>query len=108
MGFVPAFKADDLWEGEMVQVEVAGELILLLNVGGEIRAYQGLCPHQRSPLADGTFEEETLICSAHLWEFDARTGEGVNPTGCRLERYPVKIEDGAIYVEVSSREGSQP
>lgn len=100
MAFVEVLHAEDLWEGEMTQVEIAGSPVLLVNVGGEVRAYAGLCPHQDTPLATGTFENETIICASHLWEFDAKTGEGVNPTGCRLQSYLVKIEDGAICVEV--------
>jgi hypothetical protein len=35
---------DDLWEGELTGFEVAGKKLALLNVGGEIRAFEGRCP----------------------------------------------------------------
>ena len=88
---------DDPREGEMTDVQVGDELILLVHLaGGDIRAYQGHCPHQRTTLADGKLEGRILTCAAHLWQFDLSTGEGVNPKGCRLERYDVKIENAAI------------
>ena len=90
---------DDLWEGEMIDVQVGDELVLLVQLGGgEIRAYQGYCPHQKTPLADGKLQGRILTCAAHLWQFDLSTGKGVNPTSCQLDQYDVKIEDSAISV----------
>jgi len=90
---------DDLWEGDMIDVQVGDELILLVHLpAGDIRAYQGHCPHQRTALADGKLEGRILTCAAHLWQFDLSTGEGVNPRGCQLDQYDVKIEDAAISV----------
>jgi toluene monooxygenase system ferredoxin subunit len=90
---------DDLWEGEITDVRVGNELILLVHLsGGDIRAYQGYCPHQRTTLADGKLEGCILTCAAHSWQFDLSTGEGVNPKSGRLDRYDLKIEDSAISV----------
>ncbi len=92
---------DDLWEGEILDVEVDGQIVLLAHLpGGKIVAYQGICPHQEVNLADGEFDEDTAIltCSAHLWKFDLSTGEGVNPKGCRLYRYETRVEEEVIYV----------
>jgi toluene monooxygenase system ferredoxin subunit len=90
---------DDLWEGEMTDVRVGDDLILLVHLPGcDIRAYQGYCPHQKTALADGKMDGCILTCAAHSWQFDLSTGEGVNPTSCRLDRYDIKIEDAAISV----------
>jgi nitrite reductase/ring-hydroxylating ferredoxin subunit len=36
-----------------------------------------------------------------MWEFDARCGKGINPTGERLTPFPVEIaDDGTIMVDV--------
>ncbi|MBX6762988.1 MAG: Rieske 2Fe-2S domain-containing protein [Rubrobacteraceae bacterium] len=93
---------DDLWEGEMMDVEVDGEEVLLVHLpGGRVVAYQGICPHQEYSLVEGELDEETnvLTCAAHEWQFDVRNGEGVNPIGCRLYQYEVKVdEDETIHV----------
>jgi len=53
---------DDLWEGEMTDVQVGDELILLVHLtDGDIRAYQGHCPHQKTPLAQGKLESGVLM-----------------------------------------------
>ena len=106
MVFEKACSLDDLWEGEMSEVEIGGQLILLVwPDGGELRAYQGMCPHQDIPLVEGKLTGHVVMCRAHQWTFDAHTGEGVNPGNCRLAEYPVKIEDDAVYVAI---EGVEP
>ena len=102
MRWVGVATLDDLWEGEMIDVRVDNELILLVHLpGGDIRAYQGHCPHQKSALAEGKLEGYILTCAAHLWQFNLLTaGEGVNPKGCRLHCYDVKVEDGNISVGI--------
>lgn len=96
--------AADVWEGEVFDVEVSGQLIMVAHLlGGDLRAYQGLCPHQEIPMAAGTFDPETsqLTCAGHAWVFDLRTGEGVNPTGCQLFSYPIRHVGGTIQVGVT-------
>jgi toluene monooxygenase system ferredoxin subunit len=43
----------------------------------------------------------TLTCAMHLWQYDARTGAGVNPPGVALRSLPMKIEDGGIWIGVA-------
>jgi nitrite reductase/ring-hydroxylating ferredoxin subunit len=42
-----------------------------------------------------------------LWEFDALAGRGINPESSRLIRFPVRVENGMIYVEIPE-EGAIP
>jgi toluene monooxygenase system ferredoxin subunit len=87
--------------GEMLEVEVDGQQVLLIRLSeGEVRAYAGLCPHENVPLAYGEFDGDELTCSAHRWTFDARSGECTDPGGCRLTSYPLEVKDGEIYVAV--------
>lgn len=92
---------EDLWEGDLNNFTVDGEQVLLVHLdGGGFRAYQGICPHQGRALGDGDLDGDTLICPGHAWEFDIRTGTGLNPTGCRLFTYPIRVTDGYIQIEV--------
>jgi toluene monooxygenase system ferredoxin subunit len=96
-----AMHIDDLWEGEMAPVEVQGTKVLLINVDGEVNAYQNRCPHQAWPLDEGDFDGETLTCIRHMWQFDAASGRGINPDDCSMLRYRCEVgDDGMIWVDV--------
>lgn len=106
MTFHEACPADDLWEGDMTEVDVGGQVILLVwPKDSQPRAFQGVCPHQDIPLCEGRFDGRVIMCRAHQWTFDARTGQGINPGNCRLAEYPLKIENDTIYV---ATEGVEP
>jgi toluene monooxygenase system ferredoxin subunit len=92
---------DDLWEGEMEAVEVEGKPVLLVNLDGNVIAYQNRCPHQEWPLNDGDLDDNKLTCAQHLWEFDVTTGKGINPSTCALTGYQCKVDDdGTISVSL--------
>lgn len=106
MSFSKVCTLDDVWEGEMAAFTVNGhEIVLVCADGGEIRAFQGVCPHQDIALVEGRFDGRKLICRAHLWQFDAESGKGINPEDCALASYPVRVEDEDIFV---STEGVEP
>ncbi|MFG1294249.1 Rieske 2Fe-2S domain-containing protein [Xanthobacter variabilis] len=101
MSFKPVCTLDDLWEGDMQVFEVGAQEVLVVNAeGGVIRAFDPICPHQEQALIEGTLEGCVLTCPAHLWQFDVVSGEGVNPTGCRLNAYPVRVEGADILVDL--------
>src|ERR1700676_4560318 len=91
---------DELWIGEMIGVDVGGVKVLVLNVEDEVKAYLDRGPHRASALSEGTLEGCTLTCATHLWEFDALIGRGINPESSRLLRFPVKVENEMIFVEI--------
>ena len=100
--------ADDLWEGEMTDVALpGGETYVVLNIEGQLVAYEGQCPHQATELGEmGYFDGEKLVCGAHMWEFDARTGQGINPSTSCLVPVPVEERDGMIVLLPACRVGA--
>jgi toluene monooxygenase system ferredoxin subunit len=90
--------AEDLWDGELTGVQLRGTKIVLLNVGGTIRAFEDRCPHLGGQLSEGTMDGPTLTCANHLWEFDALTGKGTNPGNCRLTAFDTRVRDGQIEI----------
>jgi toluene monooxygenase system ferredoxin subunit len=107
MAFEKICTLDDVWEGEMATYQTAdgtGVLLVVLR-GGDVRAYQAMCPHQEVELVEGTLEKNILTCRAHLWQFDVCTGQGVNPADSALAQYPTKVEGENIYVDI---DGIQP
>lgn len=84
----------------MIGLEVDGSSILLVNVDDHIYAYADACPHQKSRLSEGTLIGKTLRCGRHHWEFDVRTGRGINPENACLKVIPVTVESGDILVDL--------
>jgi toluene monooxygenase system ferredoxin subunit len=90
--------AADLWAGELTAVQVGGKKIVLVNVGGEIRAFEDRCPHLGFQLSEGNIDGRTLTCANHQWEFDALTGAGTNPGNCQLTVFDTRVQEGQIEI----------
>ncbi len=81
-------------------VEADGKTLALFNVGGTIYAIDNACHHRGGPLGEGDLEGRIVTCPWHGWRYDVTTGENVlNPT-IKMSCYPVKVEGGAILVEL--------
>lgn len=93
---------DDLWAGEIRPAVVEGVKVILVHTdGGVVTAVQGQCPHQKFSLADAELSGDKLTCPMHLWEMNAVTGCGINPSHAELAIYPTKVIDGRVYVSVT-------
>lgn len=95
-----AIPASELWEGDMTRVLLGGRRILLVRWEGKVRAFEDRCAHLGLPLSDGRLKEGVITCRAHEYQYDARTGRGINPRTTCLRPYPVAYEDGWILVDV--------
>ena len=102
MPFKPAMRSEDLWIGEMAGVEVDGHEVLLINIDGQVHAYEDRCQHRAMRLSSGRLLGRRLVCRAHEWTYDACTGCGVNPNSVSLRRYAVEIAGGEIRVDVDA------
>ena len=75
------------------------EPLLLVNVGGVVRAVQGICSHEYFELDRGFLTAGSLTCALHLSRFDLVSGEPLDPPADEpLAVYPVSIEDSRIMV----------
>jgi toluene monooxygenase system ferredoxin subunit len=91
---------DDVWAGEKVGVVVQGRPVLLVNVDGEVCAYEDRCQHKGVRLSEGRLDGFVLTCAAHGWQYDARTGQGINPASVVLPRFDVKVVGDDVFVDL--------
>ena len=78
--------------------------IAVFKVNGEIFVLNNVCPHQHtSVIYDGFVEDGCVVCPAHGWMFNLKTGK--QPTGARgLDSYQVKIIDDEVFAIVKAKE----
>jgi toluene monooxygenase system ferredoxin subunit len=108
MGFERVCAADEVGAGEMMAFFLGDwEVLVVRDGGGTLRAMDGICPHEDYPLVEGLFDGTVLTCANHLWSFDTSTGKGINPPGCRLSQYAIRIVDGDVFVDTDADPGAQ-
>jgi len=90
----------DLAPGQVREVFAGARPYAVCNFEGTICALDGVCIHEGGPLGEGQLEGSHLVCPYHLWEFDCRTGEYDRDPALRVATYPVRVEDGRIWIEV--------
>ena len=98
---IPLMPLEDVAEGTMKMAWVDGvEPVLVINLGGNLRAVQGVCSHEYFELDKGFLTGDTLTCALHLSRFDLETGEPLDPPADEpLEVYPVSVIDGLLVVD---------
>ena len=87
--------------GTLRMVQVDATDILLVNLDGMVRAYQGICSHEYFELDKGFLTGDSLTCALHLSRFDLFTGDALDPPAeLPLAMYPVEINGGRILLEL--------
>jgi NADPH-dependent 2,4-dienoyl-CoA reductase/sulfur reductase-like enzyme/nitrite reductase/ring-hydroxylating ferredoxin subunit len=90
----------DVPEDRGLQVEIADCKIVLLRTGGQLRAFQGECPHAGAPLAEGALCHGRLICPWHKAAFRAEDGALCEPPALdSLKRYPLELRGEEVWVD---------
>jgi len=83
-------------------VQAMGESIAVFRTAGnEIFALLDKCPHKGGPLSQGIVHGKRVTCPLHNLILDLSEGKAVPPDeGCVLT-YPVKIEEGKVWISLS-------
>lgn len=103
MNFVKACDAADVQPGGAVLTDRGDEPIAVFNVGGRFYATQDRCPHGQWSLSDSYVTGDTVECALHNGRFSISSGKRLSPPVCRaLRTYVVKVEAGAVFVDVNS------
>ncbi len=99
MPFLKVCDRRDLPEGAHKSLSFLGKKIGVFNREGEIYAISVSCRHQGADLTKGARRGDILVCPRHHWEFNIYTGECLTTETLPLRKFPLKIEDGVIYVD---------
>lgn len=92
-------REDELAEGEPRVLKAGEAEVYLVRLDGAVRALGTECPHYHEPLINGALFGAEIVCPSHFARFDARDGVLLSPPALDdLPRFPVKVEDGAVWV----------
>jgi naphthalene 1,2-dioxygenase system ferredoxin subunit len=93
----------DLFEGAGIAMALEGQDIALFKLeDGSIYAINNLCSHGNAKLCDGFVDGHHVECPFHQALFDLRDGTvSCGPATEPVKSWPVKIEDGRVYLNLS-------
>ena len=121
MKSIEAAASDDVVDGRLCAVKVAGRSILLSRVHGKVCAFSAKCPHIGLSLARGSVIDGVIRCPWHGSRFDMTTGANIDWTNAfagvampkwthglltmgkkpaPLETFAASERDGAVYVAI--------
>jgi naphthalene 1,2-dioxygenase system ferredoxin subunit len=99
--WIDAAAADAVPEEDVIAVQVAGKEVALYGVDGGVFATDNICTHGHARLCDGFLEGGEIECPLHQGRFDVRTGKAMcAPLTDDIRAYPVKIENGRVFVDL--------
>jgi nitrite reductase/ring-hydroxylating ferredoxin subunit len=96
-----AASLEELREAGRLVTHVEGHTICLLADGDEVYAVDNRCPHMGFPLHRGTVSDGILTCHWHHARFDLCTGGTFDQWADELRRFPVEVEGGDVYVDLT-------
>ena len=88
----------ELPTGEVMRAEAHGLELCLANIDGKVYAISNECPHASWPLDAGFLDGEEIVCPGHNLSFNIPNYKKVSPYDPGMKHYPVKVEDGGIWV----------
>lgn len=95
--------ADEIDEEDVIRFDHAGRTFAVYRSPEDTyHATDGLCTHEKIHLADGLVMDHVIECPKHNGRFDYKTGEAKGaPVYVDLRTYPVKVEDGTVFIALS-------
>ncbi|XP_039986021.1 apoptosis inducing factor mitochondria associated 4 [Xiphias gladius] len=95
---------DDLKDGQMKEVTIGEQKVLLVRTHGQYSAVGSQCSHYNAPLVKGVLVGDRVRCPFHGACFNVRTGDLEEYPGLDcLPSYKVKVEDGNVYISINKK-----
>ena len=100
-GFVRACAVSDIPDTNALGVRIGNVAVAIIRGADGYHALHDVCSHAEVALSEGDVDGEVIDCWLHGSEFDLRTGKPLClPATDPVAVYPVKLEDGVVYVDV--------
>src|SRR3989344_118332 len=92
-------------QGARVVRRADGDIAVFRTLEDEVFALRDRCPHKGGPLSQGMVHGHKVTCPMHDWKSSLDTGLAVAPDAGCAARFPVRIEDGRVFLVLAPEEG---
>lgn len=100
--WIRACATDEIDEEDLTRFDHGGRTFCIYNTEKGFFATDGHCTHEDQHLEDGMVIGTVIECPLHQGRFDIPTGKALSAPVCvDLKTYPVKVENGDIFMEIS-------
>jgi 3-phenylpropionate/trans-cinnamate dioxygenase ferredoxin subunit len=102
-GWVAACSADAIELEDVARFDHDGRTFAIYRSPEDAYfATDGRCTHQGVHLSDGLVMDDLIECPKHNGRFNYKTGAAKGAPVCvDLRTYPVKVEDGTVYIGIA-------
>ncbi len=100
--WIRACTTTDIPPDDLIRFDHGAQTFVIVHSdAGTFHALDGICSHEHVHLCDGLVDDGAIECPKHSALFDYRSGEATRAPACiNLKTYPVRVEDGHVYIEV--------
>ncbi|MEM7068453.1 MAG: non-heme iron oxygenase ferredoxin subunit [Pseudomonadota bacterium] len=99
--WIEACATDEIDEEDLISWEHEGHAYAIYNTPKGFFASDVMCTHEEQSLEDGLVIDCVIECPLHGGRFDICSGKALSaPVNEDLKTYPVKVEDGMVFVDV--------
>ncbi|HTB35291.1 MAG TPA: Rieske (2Fe-2S) protein [bacterium] len=100
MGWQAALPAEALAVGGRQKLELGGQPVLVARLAQGYFAVHDTCLHRGGSLSVLPLEDGEAVCHLHGWRFRVEDGVCTQVPSLKLRSFPVRVEDGTVYVEI--------
>lgn len=102
-GWIEIGKVTDIPKlGARVVQTSNGDIAVFRTADDEIFALRDKCPHKGGPLSQGIVHGKRVTCPLHNWVLELEDGKAVAPDEGCAAKYPVKVEQGIIFLALKN------
>jgi len=89
------------FKGNVHVYEYNSKQIAICKLKDGFYAIDNRCSHEEAYLSEGEIEDGKIECPMHGAVFDIKTGKNLSlPAVLPVKTYPVKVENGRIYIQL--------
>lgn len=86
--------------GSRIVHSAKGEIAIFRTEDDRVFALHNSCPHKGGPLSQGIVYGDKVACPLHNWRISLVDGQAEEPDEGHTACFAVKVEDGAVYLEI--------